>query len=218
MFVDSGEISTQAFARSSSAADKMVRNATPLAGVLAYWVLMECRVRSVYRLAVRRTSSIEMPVTNSGVPSRDPPSALMIAARSRGKSRRMPAWIDWTMGPTVLALLCVGRPTRMSTSPTLISWRRKSSVRKLSSANLFSVRGATERSSTDTPCVIVSTTYQSFRFASAETNKTDKGPWLEDRAAHPRGEKCSCQTSRSEYSLCTFADPARQLAPHSKGY
>src|ERR1039458_3621714 len=40
----------------------------------------------------------------------------------------------------VLALLWVGKPTRMSTSPTLISWRRKSSVRKVSSANFISMR------------------------------------------------------------------------------
>src|ERR1019366_1208686 len=46
----------------------------------------------------------------------------------------------WTIDPTVLALLYVGKPTRMSTSPTFISWRRKSSVRKLSSANFISVR------------------------------------------------------------------------------
>src|SRR5271165_2423520 len=39
----------------------------------------------------------------------------------------------------VLVLLWVGTPTRMSTSPTLMSWPRKSSVRKLSSANLASV-------------------------------------------------------------------------------
>src|SRR6266849_3301993 len=39
--------------------------------------------------------------------------------------------------PSVDALLWVGTPTSRSTSPTLISWRRKSSARKLSSANCF---------------------------------------------------------------------------------
>ena len=46
MFADSGEITTQALARSSSAAARMVRNATPLSGLLAYFVLIECSVRS----------------------------------------------------------------------------------------------------------------------------------------------------------------------------
>src|SRR5450631_84896 len=43
----------------------------------------------------------------------------------------------------------------MSTSPTLISWRRKSSVRKLSSANLISVRRAAACPCSDASCYIV---------------------------------------------------------------
>src|ERR1700691_2490141 len=44
----------------------------------------------------------------------------------------------------------------MSTSPTLISWRRKSSVRKVSSANLISVRTTRACPGEDAPCDIVS--------------------------------------------------------------
>src|ERR1017187_10450394 len=58
----------------------------------------------------------------------------------------------------VLALLWVGKPTRMSTSPTLISWRRKSSVRKVSSANFISMRIADAWPAEDAPCDIVSIT------------------------------------------------------------
>src|ERR1022692_3108092 len=90
MFADSGDITIQALARSSSAAARIVRNATPLAGLLAYVVLIECNVRSAYRLEAGRASSMEMRVTSSGVPSRDPPSALMITVRSRGKELRRP--------------------------------------------------------------------------------------------------------------------------------
>src|SRR5580693_532786 len=111
MFADSGDITTQALARSSSAAARIVRNATSLAGLLAYFVLIACNVLRAYRLEAGRTSSIDPPVTSSGVPSRDPPSALMITARSRGNPRRMPLWMVWTIDPTVLALLWVGRPT-----------------------------------------------------------------------------------------------------------
>jgi hypothetical protein len=42
MFEDSGDITTQALARSSSAAARIVRNATPLAGLFAYFVLIGC--------------------------------------------------------------------------------------------------------------------------------------------------------------------------------
>jgi len=45
-----------------------------------------------------------------------------------------------TTGPIVLALLWVDRPTTMSTSPTLMSWRRKSSLKRVSSANSTSER------------------------------------------------------------------------------
>src|SRR3981081_359883 len=47
----------------------------------------------------------------------------------------------------------------MSTSPTLISWRRKSSVRKLSSANVVSVRSTVARSCKTRPMDILLTTY-----------------------------------------------------------
>src|ERR1039458_4897943 len=46
----------------------------------------------------------------------------------------------------------------MSTSPTLISWRRKSSVRKVSSANFISMRIADAWPAEDAPCDIVSIT------------------------------------------------------------
>src|SRR5258708_5737657 len=81
MFADSGDITTQALARSSSAAARIVRNATSLAGLLAYFVLIACNVLRAYRLEAGRTSSIHPPVTSPGVPSRDPPSALMIPPR-----------------------------------------------------------------------------------------------------------------------------------------
>src|SRR5258707_12645904 len=90
MFADSGDITIQALARSNSAAARIVRNATPLAGLLAYFVLIECNVRRACRLEAGRASSIETPVTSSGVPSRDPPSALIITARSRENPRRIP--------------------------------------------------------------------------------------------------------------------------------
>src|SRR5258708_34299165 len=58
----------------------------------------------------------------------------MITARSRGKCFSSPARIACTTVPRVFALLNVGKPTRRSTSPTLMSWRRKSSLRTLLSA------------------------------------------------------------------------------------
>src|ERR1039458_2814085 len=103
MFADSGDITTQALARSSSAAARIVRNATPLDGLVAYLVLIECSVRSAYGLEAGRTSSIETPVTSSGVPSRDPPSALMITARSPGKERRMSLSSGLAVEPTSVA-------------------------------------------------------------------------------------------------------------------
>src|ERR1700686_1890498 len=90
ILADSGEITIQALGPTSSAAGKIVRNAAPLPAPLAYVVLMECSVRSAFRLVVGRMSSIETPVTSSGVPSRDPPSALMITAPPRGNPRGKP--------------------------------------------------------------------------------------------------------------------------------
>src|ERR1700682_2153729 len=72
--------------------------------------------------------------TRSWVPSFDPPSALMITERCRGKYFSRPARMACTTCPTVLASLKVGTPMRMSTSPTFINSRRKSSVRMLPSA------------------------------------------------------------------------------------
>ena len=89
--MDSGEITAHALERNNSAAAKIVRSAVPLAGLLAYCVLIACNVRRVYGLELPRASSIAALTTSSGVPSRDPPSALMIAALSRGKNLRMPA-------------------------------------------------------------------------------------------------------------------------------
>src|ERR1700732_1862090 len=58
----------------------------------------------------------------------------MITARSRGKYFSNPARMTCTTVPRVFASLKVGKPTRRSTSPTLMSWRRKSSLRTLLSA------------------------------------------------------------------------------------
>src|ERR1039458_3462391 len=46
MVVESGETTTQALARSRSAAARIVRSAVPGSGVRAYRVLMECKVRT----------------------------------------------------------------------------------------------------------------------------------------------------------------------------
>ena len=96
---DSGEITAQALARSSSAAARKVRKAVPPATLLAYCVLMACSVRSAWMLETRLTSSIDAAITISGVPSRDPPSALMITALSRGKPIRIPVCIACTTEP-----------------------------------------------------------------------------------------------------------------------
>ena len=45
MVVESGETTTQALARSKSAAARIVRSAVPGSGLRAYRVLMECKVR-----------------------------------------------------------------------------------------------------------------------------------------------------------------------------
>src|SRR6202035_3660268 len=103
MLADSGDITTHALAWSNSAAAKIDRKAIPLAGLLAYFVLIECNVRRAYRLDAGLASSIETPVTIAGVPSRDPPSTLMIAARWRGNPRMIPLWIVLTIDPMVLA-------------------------------------------------------------------------------------------------------------------
>src|SRR5260370_40732912 len=112
MAADSGDITIQALARSSSAAAKIVRKATPLDGLLAYFVLIECTVRSAYKLEAGRTSSMEMPVTSSGGPSRDPPSALIITARARGEACTMPRCIVWTVDPIALPMVGDAKATR----------------------------------------------------------------------------------------------------------
>src|SRR5713226_6484895 len=105
----------------------------------------------------------------------------------------------------------------MSTSPTLISWRRKSSVRKLSSANFISVRSSTACPCMDARHVTSLLTYlHLFRFVEDETSKTGKVPALAGTAGHPHAETYSCQTSQSEYSPYSAADPVRQLARYSK--
>src|SRR5215469_7897789 len=78
--------------------------------------------------------------TRSWVPSREPPSALMMTERARGKYFNSPARTDCTICPTVWPSLYVGKPTRISTSPTLISSRMKSSESMLPSATKRSTR------------------------------------------------------------------------------
>ena len=90
MFADSGDIITQALAWSSSAAARIECNATPLSGLLAYCVLIECNVRRHANWTQDAASSIETPVTSAGVPSREPPSTLTIDRASREETRRMP--------------------------------------------------------------------------------------------------------------------------------
>src|SRR5260370_801950 len=86
MVVESGETTTHALARSKSAAARIVRSAVPGSGVRAYRVPMECKVRNAYTLEALHTSSIDAPSTSSGVPSCDPPSALMITELVLGAS------------------------------------------------------------------------------------------------------------------------------------
>src|ERR1700691_335642 len=166
MFEDSGDMTTQALAWSSSAAARMVRNARTLDGLFAYFVLIACKVRSASTLEAGLRASIETPVSRPRVPSGHPLSELIITAGTRRNPLRMPLWIVCTIEPIVLALLWVGKPTMMSTSPTLISWRRKSSVRKLSSANFFSVRFAACSGVDARQCDIVFTIY--IRLHSAQ--------------------------------------------------
>ena len=64
---------------------------------------------------------------SSGVPSVEPPSELIITVRSRGKSRVKQRCTARTTSTTVAALFNVGSPTRTSTCPTAISWRRNAS-------------------------------------------------------------------------------------------
>src|SRR5271169_4718680 len=117
-------------------------------------------------------------------------------------------------GSMVLALLWVGRPTRMSTSPTLMSWRRKSSVKSVSSANSTSERSFKAGSQ----CAHGQRDCQyprcQIRSVAAGTSKTGKGPSLKRKADHRCEEKHSRQTSQSEYFLCGVADPVRPLVRH----
>ncbi len=86
MVEDSGEITVQALARSNSAAASMVRKAVSREGLLR--VLRADGVQGPQRVSVEaamRSSLMEAPITTSGVPSVDPPSALRMTARSRGK-------------------------------------------------------------------------------------------------------------------------------------
>src|SRR5271165_3184569 len=55
-----------------------------------------------------------------------------------------------------------------------------------------------------------------IKSASTGTRKTDMGPWLKGKAYPRYAEKCSCQTSRSEYSLCGGSDRVPLLAQRSK--
>src|SRR6266436_6508241 len=50
-----------------------------------------------------------------------------------------------------------------------------------------------------------------IRSVVAGTSKTGKGPWLKGKADHRHEERYSCQTSQSEYFLCSVADPAQPL-------
>src|ERR1700692_876250 len=97
----------------------------------------------------------------------------------------------------------------MSTSPTFMSWRRKSSVRTLSSANVISVRSTAVYNCKDTHLYL----YYLLKFVAAETSKTGRVPWLTDTAGRLLAETYSCRTSRSEYFLCSAAYPVLQPAP-----
>src|SRR5262249_17853582 len=100
----------------------------------------------------------------------------------------------------------------MSTSPTLISWRRKSSAKRDSFANSTSERSLKKNFA---PHANQTWTWQ-VRFFAAETSKTGKGPWSKGKEDRRRGGKYSFQTFRSTFFLCSVADPVRPPVPHWK--
>src|SRR5260370_34858015 len=100
----------------------------------------------------------------------------------------------------------------MSTSPTLMSWRRKSSVKRVSSANSSYERSFKPRVSGACPTRLPIS--RQIRSVADGTSKTGKGPWLKGKADHRCGEKYFCRTFQSEYFLCSVADPIRPLARH----
>ena len=120
---------------SRSAAARIVCNAIPFAGPA--FILRANTVRACAARAHRTTawaSLIEAARTKSCVPSPDPPSALMMTdARSRESTCSNPARTPAPPVPRSERGCDVGTPTRMSTWPTLISSRIKSSESMLSS-------------------------------------------------------------------------------------
>src|SRR5579863_3934736 len=171
---------------------------------------MLCRVRRAYKSEERCTSLIEAAATTSRVLSFDPPSAFTMTTRSRGKYLRSPTRIACTVSPTVLALLCVGTPTRRSTSPTLISSRIKSSVRTLVSSR----RNPCHTGSDVSPVLHI------FISVVNGTRRTGKAPWLTDTANRRFVERYFCQTFLPECCLCSAAGrvllPARNWKDYSR--
>src|SRR3979490_1955900 len=130
------ETTAQDLVCSKSAAATIVRTAIPSDGVLPSSqltrsiVLSEVKPRrsKPFRLSDSRNTSVVLSV--------DPPSTFTITTRSLTKFWRTLSSLARTVCAIVTALMYEGIPTNRSTSPTLISWRIKSSPRKLSSAKL----------------------------------------------------------------------------------
>ena len=124
---------------------------------------------------------------DSGVPSLDPPSGLIRAVRSRGKYFTSPTCTAFSTCSMVPRLLRVGTPTRISTSPTAVSWRMNSSERKLSSANV---------APPEFPRGTV--TCWRLRNVAAGTSKIDTDPKLKGKAIRRCAERDFLQTSQWE--------------------
>ena len=98
-------MTAHAFAWSRLAAATIARSADPGDGLPEYWALMQCSVRKADSAPEFRASLIDAAWTKSEVPSFDPPSALRIATRSRGKYFSNPARTACTTWAIVLAWL-----------------------------------------------------------------------------------------------------------------
>jgi len=125
----------------------------------AYWVLMECRgTPSVVQMAgaahiIDRAARNQL---RSFIP--DPPSALMMGSALSGKIRRMRRLDRWTIGPTVFGILWVGQAHHGCHFADVDQLAKEIIRKKNYLCQSFLRTRGTEPSSTDTPCVIVSTT------------------------------------------------------------
>src|SRR4029077_1614911 len=117
----------------------------------------------------------------------------------------------------VFALLCDGIPTRRSTSPTLMSWRRKLSSRNVSSTNEVStVASWPPATKFDLARMQTTCHRQEIRSGANETKKTDKGRESASSIGPQFGGKGSRKTFRWECFPCTGAGPTQQPGRISK--